>query len=98
MTLIAYLTDSLIMIKPLKTMAREHLADAALKKKTERLQKAIKKQVFSKHALSAAQEPLTVTYMAMGLYGVLVIWKMPLAGVLVLVYMFSKLMNWMKSI
>ena len=92
-SLMAYLTDSLIMIKPLKTMAREHLADAALKKKTENLKKAIKKQIFSKVALSAAQEPLTVCFTAAGLYFILVVWKMPLANVLILVYMFSKLMK-----
>jgi ATP-binding cassette subfamily C protein len=92
-SLMAYLTDSLIMIKPLKTMAREHLADAALKKKTENLKKAIKKQIYSKVALSAAQEPLTVCFTAAGLYFILVVWKMPLANVLVLVYMFSKLMK-----
>jgi ATP-binding cassette subfamily C protein len=92
-SLMSYLTDSLIMIKPLKTMAREHLADAVLKKKTENLKKAIKKQVFSKNALDAAQEPLTVGFIALGLYGVLVVWKMPLASVLIMVYMLSKLMK-----
>lgn len=92
-SLMAYLTDSLIMIKTLKTMAREHLADAALKKKTDNLKKAIKKQIFSKVALSAAQEPLTVCFTAAGLYFVLVVWKLPLANMLVLVYMFSKLMK-----
>jgi ATP-binding cassette subfamily C protein len=97
-SLISYLTDSLIMIKPLKTMAREHLADAALKKKTENLKKAIKKQVFAKHALSAAQEPLTVAFTAVGLYGVLVIWKMPLASVLVMVYMLSKLFKKLQKV
>jgi ATP-binding cassette subfamily C protein len=92
-SLMAYLTDSLIMIKPLKTMAREHLADAVLKKKTENLKKAIKKQIFSKHALTAYQEPVTVGFTAAGLYGVLVIWKMPLASVLIMVYMISKLLK-----
>lgn len=97
-SLIAYMTDCLIMIKPLKTMAREHLADAVLRKKTENLKKAIKKQVFSKHALSASQEPLTVGFTALGLYGVLVVWKMPLASVLVMVYMLSKLMKRLQKV
>jgi ATP-binding cassette subfamily C protein len=97
-SLMSYLTDSLIMIKPLKTMAREHLADAALQKKTENLRKAIKKQIFAKHALAAAQEPLTVGFTAAGLYGVLVIWKMPLASVLVMVYMLSKLLKKLQKI
>jgi ATP-binding cassette subfamily C protein len=97
-SLISYLTDSLIMIKPLKTMAREYLADAVLKKKTENLKKVIKKQIFAKHALSAAQEPLTVAFTAVGLYGVLVIWKMPLASVLVMVYMLSKLLKKLQKV
>jgi ATP-binding cassette subfamily C protein len=66
-------------------------------KKTENLKKAIKKIVFSRHALSAIQEPLTVSFTALGLYGVLVIWKMPLATVLVMVYMLSKLMKRMQK-
>ncbi len=97
-SLMSHLTDSLIMIKPLKTMAREHLADAVLRKKTENLKKAIKKQVFSKHALSACQEPLTVGFTALGLYAVLVLWKMPLASVLVMVYMLSKLMSRLQKV
>jgi len=97
-SLMTYLTDSLIMIKPLKTMAREHLADAVLQKKTENLKKVIKKQVFSKHALSAAQDPLTVGFTALGLYAVLVVWKMPLVNVLVMVYMLSKFMKRLQKI
>jgi ATP-binding cassette subfamily C protein len=97
-SLMTYLTDSLIMIKPLKTMAREHLADAVLQKKTENLKKVIKKQVFSKHALSAAQDPLTVGFTALGLYAVLVVWKMPLVNVLVMVYMLSKLLKRLQKI
>ena len=92
-SMMSYLTDSLIMIKPLKTMAREHLADAALKTKTEKLKKIAKKLIYSKVALSAFQEPSMVILTAAGLYAVLVVWKMPLASVLVLVYMFSKLLK-----
>jgi ATP-binding cassette subfamily C protein len=92
-SLMNYLTDSLIIIKPLKTMAREHLAHAVLKKKTEKLKKIMKEQVVNRISLTAFQEPSTVSLAAMGLYFVLVVWKMPLVSVLVLVYMFSKLMK-----
>ena len=97
-SLMSYLTDSLVMIKPLKTMAREHLADAVLKEKIENIKKSIKKQVFNSVALSAVQEPLTTVFTAVGLYGVLVIWKMPLASVLVMVYMLSKLLKKLQKI
>jgi len=97
-SLLAFMTDSLVMIKPLKTMAREHLADSVLKKKTEGLKKALKKQVFSSTALSALQEPVTVAFLAGGLYVVLVIWKLPITNVLVMVYMFQKLMKRMQKV
>jgi ATP-binding cassette subfamily C protein len=92
-SMMSSLTDSLIMIKPLKTMGREHLADTVLEKKTEKVKKILNKQVYNKVALSAYQDPLTVIFMALGLYGVLIIWKMPLASVLVMVYMISKLLK-----
>jgi ATP-binding cassette subfamily C protein len=92
-SLIGFMNDSLVMIKPLKTMAREHLADDLLKKKTERLKKVIKKRVYASTAMSAFQEPITVIFLALGLYWVLVVWKLPIASVLVMVYMLSKLMK-----
>ena len=97
-SLLAFMTDSLMMIKPLKTMAREHLADSVLKKKTEGLKKALNKQVFSSTALSALQEPVTIAFLAGGLYVVLVIWKLPITNVLVMVYMFQKLMKRMQKV
>jgi ATP-binding cassette subfamily C protein len=92
-SLMSYLAESLIMIKPLKTMAREHLANTVLREQTEDFKKLVKKQVHNNTALSAYQEPLTVSFTALGLYGVLVVWKMPLASVLVMVYMISKLLK-----
>ena len=52
-SLLAQLTDSLQSIKPLKAMAREKLADSVLQSETNRLNKALRKQVFSKEALKA---------------------------------------------
>jgi ATP-binding cassette subfamily C protein len=97
-SLLAFFTDSLIMIKPLKTMAREHLADAVLQKKVVGLKSAIKKEVFAETALSAFQEPVTVALLAVGLYWVLVVWKLPIAGVLVMLYMLQKVMKRLQKI
>ena len=97
-SLLAYLTDSLTMIKPLKTMAREHLADAVLKKKTEQLRKVIKKQVYAGTALSAFQEPVTVVFLASGLYWVFAVWKLPIANIIVMVYMLQKLMKRLQKV
>jgi ATP-binding cassette subfamily C protein len=97
-SLLAIMTDSLTMIKPLKTMAREHLVDAVLKKKTEGLKKAIKKKVYAGTALSAYQEPLTIAFLASGLYFVLVVWQLPIASILVMVYMLQKLMKRLQKV
>jgi ATP-binding cassette subfamily C protein len=67
-SLLSRLTDSLMSIKPLKAMAREKSADAFLRKETNRLNKAMRKQVFSKEALKALQEPLIIVCLAIGLY------------------------------
>jgi ATP-binding cassette subfamily C protein len=97
-SLLTYLTDSLTMIKPLKTMAREHLADAVLKKKTEQLRKVIKKQVYAGTALSAFREPLTVVFLASGLYWAFTVWKLPIANIIVMVYMLQKVMKRLQKI
>ena len=97
-SLLAFLTDSLTMIKPLKTMAREHLADAVLKKKTEQLRKIIKKQVYAGTALGAFQEPVTVVFLASGLYWVFAVWKLPIANIIVMVYMLQKLMKRLQKV
>jgi ATP-binding cassette subfamily C protein len=97
-SLLTFMTDSLTMIKPLKTMAREHLANAVLKKKTEQLRKIIKKQVYAGTALGAFQEPVTVVFLAAGLYWVLTVWKLPFASILVMVYMLQKVMKRLQKV
>ena len=67
-SLLAHLADTLQSIKPLKAMAREKHADSILKKKTTRLNKALRKQVHTKEALKALHEPLLVVFAAVGLY------------------------------
>ncbi len=92
-SLLARLTDSLQSIKPLKAMAREKMADSLLTRETTRLNKALRKQVFSKEALRASQEPLLTTFLAIGLYVALVLWNLPLATVMVLVFLLARLLN-----
>ena len=97
-SLITHLTDSLISIKPLKAMARESRADALLAKKTNRLNKALQKQVLSKEVLKALQEPLFVGLLAIGLYVVSVFMSLPLATVLVLVFLLSRIVKRMNKV
>ena len=90
---LARMTDSLQSIKPLKAMAREDLADAALESETNRLKRAPQKQVFSKEALKSLQEPMIVGFLAFGLFLATVRWAIPLASVMVLVFLLARLLR-----
>jgi ATP-binding cassette subfamily C protein len=92
-SLITHLTDTLISIKPLKAMARETRADALLAKNTNRLNRAAQKQVLSKEGLKAVQEPLFVAFLATGLYVVSVFLRFPLATLMVLVFLLSRMVK-----
>ena len=91
--LLTLLTDTLQSIKPLKAMAREKMAYDMLQTKTRSLNKALQKQVFSKEALQALQEPLITVFFAFGIYVALVRWHLPLARVLLLAYMLAKVLK-----
>jgi len=91
--LLSLLTDTLQSIKPLKAMAREKMAYDMLQTKTRSLNKALQKQVFSKEALQALQEPLITVFFAFGIYVALVRWHLPLARVLLLAYMLAKVLK-----
>lgn len=95
---LARLTDSLQSIKPLKAMARESLADAVLESETTRLNKALQKQVFSKAALQALEEPLLAAFLALGLYVTLEYWQLTLASVMVLVFLLAALVSRMTKV
>jgi ATP-binding cassette subfamily C protein len=92
-SLLARLTDSLQSIKPLKAMAREELADTVLQMETKSLNKALRKQVFSKEALRALQEPMITAFLAMGLYAAMILFGLSLATVVVLVFLLARLMS-----
>jgi len=92
-SLLSFLTDILLSIKPIKAMAREDAAENILEKKTIELRDALQRQVFSKEALRALQEPLSTIFFALGLYVALVILELPLPSVLVMVYMLAKILK-----
>jgi len=97
-SLLTHLTDTLQSIKPLKAMASESRADSLLAKKTNRLNKALQKQVLSKEVLKAVQEPLFVALLAIGLYLVLVYWHLPLATVMVLAFLLARIVKQLNKI
>ena len=92
-SLLSRLTDSLLSVKPLKAMAREESADAFLRKEPTRLNKALRKQVFSKEALKALQQPLIVGFLAVGLYVALIYVELSFTTVTILVFLLARLMK-----
>ena len=91
--LLARLTDTLQSVKPLKAMGREHLADTVLGETTSRLNRALRKQVFSAAALNAAQEELFAIVIAGGMFVALVRFDMPFAQVMVLVFVLGNMLS-----
>ncbi|MCB1675056.1 MAG: ABC transporter ATP-binding protein, partial [Halioglobus sp.] len=84
-SLMANLTDTLGSVKPLKAMAREHLADQVLARDTNRLNRALRRQVLSAAVLDSAQELMFTGFICLGVYLALVQFDMDLPTVMVLV-------------
>jgi ATP-binding cassette subfamily C protein len=92
-SMISKVVDTLQSVKPLKAMAREHLADNVLSMKTSKLMMVSRKQIFSSALLKAAQEEMTVILIALGIFVTLVKLEMPLATVMVLVVVLGKMLG-----
>jgi ATP-binding cassette subfamily C protein len=91
-SLLARLTDTLLSVKPLKAMGQEHLVDSVLAMETNRLNKALRRQVFSSALLNAAQEEMFTIVIALGMFVALVQFGMPLATVMVLVVALGRML------
>jgi ATP-binding cassette subfamily C protein len=92
-SVLALLTDTLQSIKPLRAMSRENMAILVLQRDTKRLNEALQREVFSKEALKALQEPLITIFFTFVLYVAMVWWKIPLATVLVMVFVLVKILK-----
>jgi len=92
-SLLARLTDSLLAVKPLKAMAREDLVGPLLERETRRLNRALEREVFSKQALRAAQEPMFAALAGLGLYLALTRWGMPLSAVMMLAFLLARVLS-----
>ena len=91
-SLLARLSDNLQSVKPLKAMARENLANALLEGDTTQLNRALQKDVFSREALRALQEPMLAILIAAGLYVALVRFGMSLASVMLLAFLLVRVL------
>jgi ATP-binding cassette subfamily C protein len=83
--LMANLTDTLQSVKPLKAMARDHLADLALARDARRLNRALRRQVLSAAVLDSAHEFMFAGFICLGIYVALERFDMDLPTVMVLV-------------
>lgn len=92
-SLLARLSDSLQSLKAYKAMGRENLADELLSTNTLKLNKALRKQVFSKAILRGIQEPLMTLLVIIGLYLMLVNLKMDLPKVMVLIFLMARMLT-----
>ena len=91
-SLLARLSDNLQSVKPLKAMAREKFANALLEGDTTKLNHALQKEIFSKEALRALQEPMLAILIATGLYVALVRFGMSLASVMLLAFLLVRVL------
>jgi len=96
--LLHQLTDCLQSVKPLKAMGREELADRVIAAETQRLNRALEREVLSKEALKAVQAPAFLILVAAGFYVGLVRWHMPAAQVMVLLMLLSRVMAGMGKV
>ena len=83
-SLMSRLTDTLQSVKPLKAMSREDLADRLLKDETNRLNKALRRQVLAAAGLNSGQDLLFVIFIAFGIYLALGILSMDFSIVIML--------------
>jgi len=92
-SLLSILTDSLQSIKPLKSMARENSAESVLLKKTNRINRAVQKQVLSKELLRALQEPLRTIILLGGLYLALLYWHLSATTAILLIFLIARILK-----
>ena len=89
-SLLTRLADSLQSVKPLKAMAREELVGSLLGSENKRLNRALRQDVISTEALSAAQDLAMGLIITSGLYVALIQWKLPFNAVLVMILVLAR--------
>ena len=91
--LLTYLSDILGSVKSLKAMGRDNVADAILHEHTQQLEKATRREVMSREALMALQEPILAALTASGLYLALVMWELSLPEVMVMAFLLTRILG-----
>ncbi|NNM03501.1 MAG: ABC transporter ATP-binding protein, partial [Gemmatimonadetes bacterium] len=97
-TLVARLTEALPNLKPLKAMARERSVLPLLEAEVRGFNSAQQRQVQAGETLHSFQEPLLVAAVAVGLFIVMTFTSTPFSTVLVMTFLFYRLVNHMSQI
>jgi len=87
------LVDSLVSVKPLKAMARESLADGVIAAQTQELNLATRRQVIAKESRKAIQSVAFSMLVAGGAWAGLNVYQLPMATVIVLMLLLSKVLS-----
>lgn len=96
-SLLAVFSGQFSAAKPLKAMAREDHIDALLSDQTRQLKRALRRQVISKEALMALQEPLLAIMVGIGFFLSLVVLKMPLPAVLIMLFLLARVVSYLSK-
>lgn len=91
-SLMSRMTDTLQSVKALKAMGLSERANLVLEGETGLLNKALRREVFSREALSSLYEPVIIAFTALGLYVAVSHFAIPLASVLVLIILLVRVM------
>ena len=92
-SLLTRMVDALNGIKPIKAMARDEHLMPFLQAETQGLNEAQRLKVIASQSLATFQEPLLVLIMAIGLFVALRYLTAPFATLLVLAFLFSRIVN-----
>ena len=96
-SMLSIMSGKLSAAKPLKAMAREDHVDALLSDQTRQLKRALRRQVISKEALTALQEPLLAILVGVGFFLCLTMLDMPLAQVLIMLFLLARVVNYLSK-
>jgi ATP-binding cassette subfamily C protein len=92
-SLSARLVDALNGLKPIKAMAQERHLQPLLESETRDLNEAQRRQVLASGTMTALHEPLLALILALGLYATITLTNVALSGLLVMVFLFHRLVG-----
>jgi ATP-binding cassette subfamily C protein len=97
-SLVSRLTEALPSIKSIKAMGKEQYLYPLLEAEAQEFNQAQRRQVHASETLKSFQEPILTIAVAIGLYGVIVYTSAPFATVLVMVFLFYRLVGYINQI